>query len=56
MRHARAFRRVERNQPGVRLLDQSARLQRGEGAVDQREKRWLMRQMTPERSHPRIDA
>ena len=56
MRHARAFRRAKRNQPGVRLLDQSVRLQRGEGAVDQREKRWPMRQMTPERSHPRIDT
>lgn len=56
MRHTRAFRRAERNQPRVRLGDQSALLQRRKGTVDQSKKRRPMRQMAPERRDPRIDT
>jgi hypothetical protein len=56
MRHALTLRRCERDQPHVRLIDQSTRLQWRGGTVDQCEKRWPMGQMAPERRHPRIDA
>jgi len=56
MRHARTFGCTEGNQSGIRLIDQAARLQRRERAVDQREKGGPMRQMTPRRCNPRIDA
>ena len=47
---------AEGNQSDIRLIDQSARLQRRERAVDQREKGGPMRQMAPKRCDPRIDT
>jgi hypothetical protein len=56
MRHVRTFGFTDGNQSGICLIDQAARLQRRERAVDQREKGGPMRQMTPRRCNPRIDA